>query len=73
MNPVPSIEVTKLVNVIDNNSNATNDANDTVVYTITVNNTGNLDLSNVSLTDVLTDGNGNVLSLDSWTYVCFSD
>ena len=65
MNPVPSIEVTKLVNVIDNNSNATNDVNDTVVYTITVNNTGNLDLSNVSLTDVLTDGNGNVLSLDS--------
>ena len=65
MNPVPSIEVIKSVNVIDNNSNATNDISDTVVYTITVNNTGNLLLTNVSLNDVLTDGNGNVLSLDA--------
>ena len=65
MNPVPSIEVTKSVNVIDNNANATNDISDTVVYTITVNNTGNLLLTNVSLNDVLTDGNGDVLSLDA--------
>ena len=54
MNPVPSIEVNQTSKcTIDNNSNSLNDTNDTVVYTITVNNTGNLLLTNVALTDVL--------------------
>ena len=74
MNPIPSIEVVKTVSTIDNNSNSLNDINDTVVYTITVNNTGNLLLTNVALTDVLTDGNGTALSLDAGpTFVSATD
>ena len=75
MNPVPSIEVIQTSKCsIDNNSNSLNDINDTVVYTITVNNTGNLLLTNVALTDVLTDGNGTALSLDAGpTFVSATD
>ncbi len=74
MNPIPSIEVVKTVSTIDNNSNSLNDINDTVVYTITVNNTGNLLLTNIALTDVLTDGNGTALSLDAGpTFVSATD
>ena len=37
----------------------------TIVYTITVENTGGITLSNITLNDVLTDGNGTNLSLTS--------
>ena len=65
MNPIPSIEVVKTARVIDTDNDNINDTGDVIVYTITVNNTGNLLLTNVSIADTLRDGNGNTLSLSS--------
>ena len=59
------VEATKTANVSDNNSNGSTDLGDTIVYTITVENKGNVTLSGVSLTDTLLDGDGSPLSLTS--------
>ena len=58
----PSLEITKIANIVDANSNAQNDLGDSIVYTITVENTGNVALSNLVLIDVLKDGNKNTLN-----------
>ena len=60
-----SIEVTKTAVVNDTNSNGRTDQGDVIVYTIAVNNTGNITLSSITISDTLTDGNGGSLSLDS--------
>ena len=60
-----SIETTKTSVVVDTNSNSKTDQGDVIVYLITIRNTGNITLSNVTVTDTLTDGNGGSLSLDS--------
>ncbi|MDC1081399.1 hypothetical protein OAQ15_04800, partial [Flavobacteriaceae bacterium] len=65
INPFPVIETTKTAVVIQNNGNGINDLGDTIVYTITVENKGNVTLSGLKLADTLTDGNGGSLSLDS--------
>ena len=57
------IEATKTASVIDNNTSSSTDLGDTIVYTITVENKGNVTLSGVSLTDTLLDGDGSQLSL----------
>ena len=59
----PEIEATKTATVTDNNGDGNTGAGDTIVYTITVQNTGGTTLSNITLNDVLTDGNGTNLSL----------
>jgi uncharacterized repeat protein (TIGR01451 family) len=63
INPAPIIETTKIATVTDNNSNGLNDLGDTIVYTITVENKGNVSLSGLGLVDTLTDGDGGSLSL----------
>ena len=65
INPAPIIETTKTATVIDSNINGLNDLGDTIVYTITVENRGNVTLSGLSLADTLTDGDGGSLSLTS--------
>ena len=47
------------------NGDGVNGTADVVVYTITVNNTGDTSLTGVTISDVLTDGNGTALSLDA--------
>ena len=59
-----SIEVTKTAYTIDNGDGSVN-AGDTIVYTITINNTGSTQLSSIALIDTLKDGNNNVLQLSS--------
>ena len=65
INPAPIIETTKIATVTDNNSNGLNDLGDTIVYTITLENKGNVTLSGLGLVDTLTDGDGGSLSLTS--------
>ena len=59
----PGIEVTKTSTITDNNGDNTYGVGDTVVYTITVQNTGNLDFTSVVLEDVLSKKNGGTLAL----------
>ena len=63
--PVSSIEVTKEASVVDNDVDNTNSLGDTINYTITVANTGNTDLRDVVLDDVISDLNGDRLTLTS--------
>lgn len=60
-----SIKVVKTAVVTDNNNNELNDLGDTIAYTITIQNTGNITLTNPVLVDVLTDSAGNTLVLNS--------
>jgi gliding motility-associated-like protein/uncharacterized repeat protein (TIGR01451 family) len=68
--PFPIMKVEKSAIVNDNNGSGTNDFGDEIIYTITVTNIGNVPLTGINLNDVLTDGNGNSLSLTtSLTYI----
>ena len=58
-----SMEVTKTAQVTQLDGNNTNDTGDIINYTINVENTGNVELSGILITDNLTDALGNVLSL----------
>ena len=59
----PILEVTKTATITDNNGNNNNDQGDLITYSITVENKGNVTISNITLNDILTDDNGNNLSL----------
>ncbi len=61
---IPTIEVTKTAVLVDN-GDGVNGAADTITYTITVENTGNVSLSGLVLNDTITDADGNTLSLSS--------
>ena len=56
------MEVTKVATVTDVNSNGSNDLNDIIEYTIHIENTGNVNLTTPTLTDLLTDGIGTNLN-----------
>jgi gliding motility-associated-like protein/uncharacterized repeat protein (TIGR01451 family) len=65
----PLLDVVKVADVLDNGDGVVG-VGDIITYTITVNNAGNVTLSNVSITDTFTDANGMSLTLDSGpTYV----
>ena len=61
--PIPAIEVTKTATITDSTNNGINDTSDTISYTITVENKGNIVVSGLSYVDKLTDGNGKDLVL----------
>ena len=61
---IPSIEAVKTASITDNGDGVTG-LGDTIIYTITVENTGNVSLSSISIVDTFTDAQGGVLSLDS--------
>ena len=65
MDQIPSMEVIKSANVIDNDGDNKNGIGDTISYTITVENTGNTDLTGLSFVDTFTDLNGDIVSLSS--------
>ena len=58
-----SLEATKTATITDNGDGITN-TGDTIVYTITVKNTGGVTLTGITLTDTLKDGNGGNLTLN---------
>jgi uncharacterized repeat protein (TIGR01451 family)/gliding motility-associated-like protein len=63
--PVSSIEVTKIDSIFDSDGDNANSVGDIINYTITVENTGNTDLTGIALIDVLSDRNGGALTLSS--------
>ncbi len=60
--PLPGIETTKTQELVDN-GDGRDDVGDTVIYTITVANTGNTVLSGVTVADTLVDLRGGAQSL----------
>ena len=65
MDQIPSMEVIKTANVVDNDSDNKNGIGDTITYTITVENTGNTDLTGLSFVDTFKDLNGDIVNLSS--------
>ena len=70
MDQIPSMEVIKIANVADNDGDNKNGIGDTITYTISVENTGNTDLSTLGFIDTFTDLSGEILNLSSGpTYI----
>ena len=65
--PKPSIEVTKTVEITDNGDGKL-ETGDILTYTITVENTGNISLRNLTIIDTIKDGLGNPLTLSNGPY-----
>ena len=60
----PAIELTKTASITDN-GDGINGLGDVIVYTISAQNKGNVTLSSITVSDTLTDGDGNVLTLSN--------
>ena len=67
MEPDSSIEATKTYEIIDN-GNGTTGVGDIIKFIINVENTGNTSLTGLFITDTLTDGDSNVVSITDGPY-----
>ena len=67
-----SIEVTKTAQITDNGDNEV-EAGDIITYDISVENTGDVILKNLTIEDVLTDGNGSNLTLSNGPFFAGSN
>ena len=63
------LEVTKVGNILDVNSNGVTDLGDQVVFNITIENTGSISLTSINITDYMTDGNHRNINLDNLLYL----
>ncbi len=73
ISPSPSIEATKIAEVLDDNADEKTGPGDTINYTITVENTGNIEVTDLNLIDTMIDGNGKPRTLSTGpTYVSSS-
>ena len=57
------LQVSKTACVTDLNNNSVNDSGDSILYTILVQNKGNVTLTSLTLSDTLTDANSSTLNL----------
>ena len=69
LNNISRIEATKTVTATDTNGDGFIGLGDTVSYTILIQNTGNLTLNAVSVSDTLTDASSNTLTISGPTFV----
>ena len=63
--PAPEMELTKTGTITFDNGDGMISPGDRITYTIKLENTGNLLINNISLSDTMVDGNGVALNLDS--------
>ena len=64
LDQAPAMTLTKTATLNDG-SDGSLDIDDTITYTLTLTNTGNVSLTNVSISDTITDLSGAALSLQS--------
>ena len=68
MEPTPSIEVTKTAILSDSNGSGQTDVGDSIKFIISIENTGNTNLSSLTFVDTLVDKNDSALSLTNGPY-----
>ena len=68
MEPTPSIEVTKTAILSDSNGSGQTDVGDSIKFIISIENTGNTNLSSLTFVDTLVDKNDSALSLINSPY-----
>ena len=67
IDPLPLIEVTKTASITDEGDGIIS-ASDVINYVISIENKGNVTLTGLTVADVITDGNGSLLTMNTGPY-----